>query len=682
MHPEFPTSENAILRAIKIGSSAWATALAGLVLIAAPVARAQTLWVGGTSTDWYTAGNWNPSVVPTGGGDVEINTNSGVQPVISGGSAATNILYVGYDSASGGNTVLTVQAGGSLATNGAGYVGYNAGSSGLVTIDGANSTWSLNGNSLNGNSLLVGANGSGTLTITNGASVTSRGSSIADQSGSNGSVNVAGTNSAWTISGNFTIGNNGAGSFFVLNGANVGVTGLVTAGSGGGGHGSIVVDGANAKLNLSQDLVVGFAANSNLTIANGGSIVSTQGELGIQNGTTTALVTGANSTWNMGTGSLSVAELTQANLTIANGAIVSSNGVTMGFGPAANATVLVTGIGAVWNTGTSGSLVVGVHGSANLTIANGGVVNAWIVDLSKSGGVAHLSLNQNGVLQVGGSNGLEAGSANYTMTWGGGILRVVGADLTTALNATLSPGTASTIDTNGFNATFSGTLSGGGSLIKAGNGTLNLNGGDSYTGNTSVTGGNLNVGGNIIVPSGVTLQINGTLVASQISVAPGGILTGNGTITGNLVNNGSVTLTSGPGQRLTVHGNLTNNGLVSLLNGTGMTVSGAATNGASAVFDVTTGATPAFGSFANAGVYAVAHDVRILDVETSGTNLVVSIQTYPGHNYQLQGCADLTKAQWANVGSPVPGTGGVITLSDGLAFFTGPLLFYRVQVAP
>ena len=50
-------------------------------------------------------------------------------------------------------------------------------------------------------------------------------------------------------------------------------------------------------------------------------------------------------------------------------------------------------------------------------------------------------------------------------------------------------GTNSTIDTNGLGATFSGVLSGGGALTKAGAGTLVLSGVNAYGGGTTITGG-------------------------------------------------------------------------------------------------------------------------------------------------------------------------------------------------
>jgi len=95
-----------------------------------------------------------------------------------------------------------------------------------------------------------------------------------------------------------------------------------------------------------------------------------------------------------------------------------------------------------------------------------------------------------------------------------------------------------TVDQSG-NTAFGGDISGTGSLVKEGAGTLNLTGNSSYTGPTSVNGGTLAVNGSIASPvtvnSGGTLGGNGavgsTTVASGGTIAPGnsiGQLTVNG----------------------------------------------------------------------------------------------------------------------------------------------------------
>ena len=101
-----------------------------------------------------------------------------------------------------------------------------------------------------------------------------------------------------------------------------------------------------------------------------------------------------------------------------------------------------------------------------------------------------------------------------------------------------------TIDTNGFNSTFSGIFNGLGGLNKTGSGTLNLTGANTYGGNTMVSNGILLVNntlasatgtGNVTVNAGATLGGNGT-ASGQVNVS-GTLAAGNsiGTITtGNL----------------------------------------------------------------------------------------------------------------------------------------------------
>ena len=78
-------------------------------------------------------------------------------------------LTLGIDSLSVGHTAageLRIDNGSDV-SNSNGFVGHEAGSTGVVTVDGAGSTWSNSGN------LRVGFSGDGTLDVLNGASVTS-----------------------------------------------------------------------------------------------------------------------------------------------------------------------------------------------------------------------------------------------------------------------------------------------------------------------------------------------------------------------------------------------------------------------------------------------------------------------------------------------------------------------------
>ncbi|MBU1258555.1 MAG: autotransporter domain-containing protein, partial [Alphaproteobacteria bacterium] len=97
-----------------------------------------------------------------------------------------------------------------------------------------------------------------------------------------------------------------------------------------------------------------------------------------------------------------------------------------------------------------------------------------------------------------------------------------------------------TVNQEGDSA-FGGDITGDGSLVKEGNGTLNLTGDSSYTGPTSVNGG--------------TLAINGS-IASPVTVNEGGTLGGNGSVGSTTVGGGGVIAPGNSIGQLTVNGDL------------------------------------------------------------------------------------------------------------------------------
>jgi autotransporter family porin len=156
-------------------------------------------------------------------------------------------------------------------------LGFDTADSGTLSVDG--------GNLSNCDDIFfVGNRGKGTLTITNGGTVTgSISASIASQSGqlwtSNGSVKVDGTNSTWTVSGEADVGGTttsagGTGLLTVTNGGTVSagtsvhvwnsgtLTGNATV-SVNSGSGTATVDGTlapNWTLTTTGNLTFGNAA--------------------------------------------------------------------------------------------------------------------------------------------------------------------------------------------------------------------------------------------------------------------------------------------------------------------------------------------------------------------------------------------------------------------------------------
>ncbi|HTB63386.1 MAG TPA: autotransporter-associated beta strand repeat-containing protein, partial [Opitutales bacterium] len=197
-------------------------------------------------------------------------------------------------------------------------------------------------------------------------------------------------------------------------------------------------------------------------------------------------------------------------LTVMGGFTLTTSGnASLGDGSGSTGAVLVSDTSTVWNI--ADNFLVGNAGNGTLTIANAALVslaNGQVLTLGvQAGSNGTVNLN-GGTLSLGGSNGLAAGLGNYNFNFGGGTLRVTGSDLTTSINATLGTGTNSTLNTNGFNATWSGNLSGAGGLIKTNNGFLALNGTNTFGGGLALNGGTLDINSASAIGTG-TLTIAG-----------------------------------------------------------------------------------------------------------------------------------------------------------------------------
>ena len=197
------------------------------------------------------------------------------------------------------------------------------------------------------------------------------------------------------------------------------------------------------------------------------------------------------------TGATSIANGTTLALTGA-GSIASSSGVTDNgnfdiSGASGNASIsTLSGNGAVALggnslvlTNASGSFAGTIGGSGGVVLNGGsevlGGVNTYSGGTTLNGGAflnisAHASLG-NGGLSVGQGSSVAFNNAAQTL-----------GDLSGAGNMALN-GTALTTNGDNLSTTYSGVLSGTGSLTKAGNGTLTLSAANTYAGGTTLNGG-------------------------------------------------------------------------------------------------------------------------------------------------------------------------------------------------
>ncbi|MFG1184761.1 autotransporter domain-containing protein [Xanthobacter aminoxidans] len=333
---------------------------------------AGSTWTNGSSLQIGDSGTGQLTI--QNGGKV-INTGWSYVGVANGASGivlvdGTNSIWdnsLGMTVGLNGTASLTVKNGGKVTSTGDRYLGYTAGASGVATLDGAGSTWTGTGD------LLVGNAGSGKLTISNGAGVTSGLGEIGVASGSSGDVTVVGTGSTWTNNSALRVGDSGTGKLAIQNGGKVGNGGWAYVGAVAGASGTVLVDGANSTWDNSQGLTIGLAGTASLTISSGGLVKNTDGFIGAVAGSTGMVtVDGAGSKWT-NSGDLTVGDAGTGTLDVTHGGAVGSLGGTIGDATGSTGTVNVNGAASKWDT-NSGDLRVGNSGIGMLNIANGGQV--------------------------------------------------------------------------------------------------------------------------------------------------------------------------------------------------------------------------------------------------------------------------------------------------------------------
>ena len=126
--------------------------LASLLVVAlsalfARSASAQANWTGLTSNDWMAGGNWTTAAPPIPGQTVNIEI-LGAPPqretILGVGgpfSVSVGTMSIGNSGATAGN--LTIQNGSTLTSTGSSRIGISAGSTGIVTVTGPGSRWNV-----------------------------------------------------------------------------------------------------------------------------------------------------------------------------------------------------------------------------------------------------------------------------------------------------------------------------------------------------------------------------------------------------------------------------------------------------------------------------------------------------------------------------------------------------------
>jgi autotransporter-associated beta strand protein len=172
----------------------------------------------------------------------------------------------------------------------------------------------------------------------------------------------------------------------------------------------------------------------------------------------------------------------------------------------------------IGNGTTTGTVVMGSNTTNPNTYSGATSVLSGTLDVA-----ATQALNNSTLVttSTAGSTVFDSTVSSHAFTFGG--LSGTG-NLGLQDNATTPNAVALSVGNNNTSTSYSGTLSGAGSVTKIGTGALTLSGGNTYTGATLVKAGSLNVTGSLAAGSAVTVG-NNTAVAT---------LAGNGTINGSL----------------------------------------------------------------------------------------------------------------------------------------------------
>jgi T5SS/PEP-CTERM-associated repeat protein len=547
-----------------------------------------TVTVAGASSTWnVAAGNQNGVGLGTG-------------PNTTGSLKITNgTVNIGADAPS---SQVGLYAGGTST---------HAGGSGSVLVDGG----ALKLTSGTDDFIVLGRNqGSATMTVQGGGTVSGAVLAQLGRDGSNGSLTVNGIGSSFTLSGGSstssavalelgdadspalaaTLGPSSTGSLLIENGGNVTVktdtqaTGGIVLGL-NGGVGTVTVSGIGSQLALESTvtpaagqsgIAVGRSGSGTLNVISGGQVIVTdsgsgenatitlggsafQQANGEQPGTGTITVSGTGSRVDVepAHGDLVVGNAGIGTLHVSDGGTVTSDAMILGLeqgsiGTAsidgASSSVQLNGLGVLSQTGPG--LSVGAAGTGNLSISNGGRLTLTN-PTTNSGRIAIGGSSNNNF--AGGTGTMTVSGGSQVLASGGTNYVVVGGNG----NGTLSINDGSTVDvahgTGSTGAVYVGASPSSpavplsGTVTVANNSTLDAG---SLLGIAS-DGATDSGGTGVVMLTGMS-----TINATDVVVGHNGVLGGHGTINGNVTDHGGIINVGASPDPLYINGDYTQNG--------------------------------------------------------------------------------------------------------------------------
>jgi len=600
-------------------------------------------------------------------------TLAGVNPTISVTTGTATISSI-INSTSG----LTKAGAGTLNLTGSnsfnGGIDINGGVLGLSAANAFIGSINLTSGSLN-----IGAIGNAALGDIGNVINAQAGSSLIATGALNRTVNLTGT-------GNVGITGAGVGSAFFTGTGGLTVSGGVALNNDANNYTgrTVVITSGTVTFSSIGDLGVASALGAPTTAANGNIAFAnpsqTSGDLNyVGDGDS------SNRDWTINPGTGPFSPRPSLN-NVGTGALTLTGNIALGGGsgngPQFNAVTADLNLLGVISSNNGRPLILvgsaGNHitlGSANTysgSTAIGGNVVVHVDTLADAGVVS--SLGTGSATSVGSGATLSytgsGGSSNRTWTINNGTLRNDGSGVL-ALSGAL--GVTNTVTLGGsFTGapnTFSGIISGTGSLRSGGAGTWVIGGANTYTGDTIVDGGTLRAGNAQAFGVMNDLRVTGgTLDLDSIGMTfP--TLSG----TGGTVNLGSASLTleAGTGVSASYAGNITGSGGLIKRGASSQTLTGANTytgdttlGGGTLSLDFRAAGAPASNIIAGASTLNMSGGT----LTVLGANSAANTQTFDGLNITASN----------NVIDARSGTGGSMTLNLGAVTRTGGLIDFRL----
>ncbi|KFB98058.1 putative autotransporter protein [Trabulsiella guamensis ATCC 49490] len=454
--------------------------------------------------------------------DLTVDSSLGNSPLsVTQDNPVTDAGNIIVGSTNGGTGELIISNGGTV-TGDYSTIGSVAGSTGTVTVDGAGSILNIAGMTVgnDGEGTLIIANGgvvnstgvTGTLNVTDSGTVNAGSMLVGALATGTGSVNVDGDGSVLNISaGGLILGATGTGFLTITDGGVANVAMGTVAGS-SGGSGTVSVDGTGSALNLNGALTLGYSGTGELTATNSATVNSSGGTLGQRaDGTGTATVS-SGAQWNLGNNpqtSLTVGDAGTGTLNINTGGNVSGGqaSITLGNAATGNGTLNVDGAGSVLDS--QNSLTVGQSGTGTLNITNSGTASTHTVTAGADAG-------STGVINVSQAGHLDMSNASAIGSYGSGTLNITEGGTVSIDEATLSVG-GSEGGTGVLNVEGQGsalTQNGAGNLMvgMSGTGVVNIHSGGAVSNKTLIATGMIATANGTITVDGADSLLRSPLV--------------------------------------------------------------------------------------------------------------------------------------------------------------------------